>query len=676
MQKAHDPSKNNAWKDYPDITTPILAAELNRNETSVDTIDDRVVAFDTTKANQSDLLTTLADVTFNSSNGKFTFTKKNGSTVEIDTDIEKIAINFDYDDDPTSAHYQQLVITLDDGTVKYVDMSALVTQYEFTDSSQIHFTITNGVISATVIQGSITENMLQPNFLADCRSAKNAAETAESGAEGSAEDAEAWAVGTRNGVPVGPTDPAYENSAEYWAHHGSNSLAQLTDVDVTGTQNNDVLTYDNASSKWKNEHTAPVTLTGNPVTFTTNSEQVARSTKVTLSPIQAGSGDPSPSNPRAISGYDKVEVAVPRKNLIKGFDYVGTYDNSGAKETQASWDYVVTEKLALEIGETYCISNTVTFNEIKLSKWKADGTFIGNESPMVGQSGSYSGSFTVPSGVERVAITIRLDNYISSLSSAGTPQLELGSTATTYEPYNPITDITESLPNTIYGGELDVESGVLKVTHGLLRIDDASLTWNKSINEDTPFFYTNVPGKALKKTDAIFSCFKYDGNPVASMVNNTFKGADGYTTIYVKVTDYSDVTAFKTALGSQTFAYELANPYTIQLTPHQVSLLKGANTVLSNGTSMEITYRNGTIATLEDVESVAETVDKVAELVDGTKPASKITAGTFAGKVRGNQTAMAVYSDLQFRDIKITDTAPTIGGAATEPNGTIIIVYE
>ena len=41
----------------------------------------------------------------------------------------------------------------------------------------------------------------------------------------SASDAEAWAVGERGGEPVTPTDPTYENSAEYWAHyaeeHGS-----------------------------------------------------------------------------------------------------------------------------------------------------------------------------------------------------------------------------------------------------------------------------------------------------------------------------------------------------------------------------------------------------------------------------------------------------------------------
>lgn len=40
-------------------------------------------------------------------------------------------------------------------------------------------------------------------------------------AENYSEDAEAWAVGERGGVPVGPTDPTYNNNAEYWCVQAS-----------------------------------------------------------------------------------------------------------------------------------------------------------------------------------------------------------------------------------------------------------------------------------------------------------------------------------------------------------------------------------------------------------------------------------------------------------------------
>lgn len=211
MQKAHDASRNNYWRNLPEITTPIVAEELNRNEQSVDAIDDRVVTFDTTKANQSDMLLAVKSVTFDDTTGTFRITFFNENYVDIDTDIEKIAINFDYDDDPTSPHYQQIIIELEDGTYKYIDLSALITQYEFIDSAQIHFDVMGGGgVTASIINGSITENKLQPNFLADVRLERSKAEQASS-------NAEAWAVGQRDGSDVDPTDPTYENNSKYYA---------------------------------------------------------------------------------------------------------------------------------------------------------------------------------------------------------------------------------------------------------------------------------------------------------------------------------------------------------------------------------------------------------------------------------------------------------------------------
>lgn len=51
---------------------------------------------------------------------------------------------------------------------------------------------------------------------ARAESASAGAETAKSAAEDSAEDAEAWAVGQRNGADVPSTDPTYHNNAKYY----------------------------------------------------------------------------------------------------------------------------------------------------------------------------------------------------------------------------------------------------------------------------------------------------------------------------------------------------------------------------------------------------------------------------------------------------------------------------
>ena len=55
-------------------------------------------------------------------------------------------------------------------------------------------------------------------------------------AEDAAEDAEAWAVGQRNGVDVGADDPAYQKSAKYWAEQaagGGTGGGNVTDEQVS-----------------------------------------------------------------------------------------------------------------------------------------------------------------------------------------------------------------------------------------------------------------------------------------------------------------------------------------------------------------------------------------------------------------------------------------------------------
>ena len=216
MNKAHDASKNNWWRNLPDITTPITQDELNRLETTVDVMDDRILVLDTSKADQTDMLQAVRSITYTASTGTFRVTFFNGSYIDIDTDIEKIAINFDYDDDPTSPTYQKIIITLQDGTKKYIDLSALITEYEFNSSQTIQAIVQGGEVSFEIINGSVTEDKLEPNFLANCRIQVGLA-------EGHAEDAEAWAVGQRNGVDVPDTDDTYHNNSEWYAIQSGNS---------------------------------------------------------------------------------------------------------------------------------------------------------------------------------------------------------------------------------------------------------------------------------------------------------------------------------------------------------------------------------------------------------------------------------------------------------------------
>ena len=64
-----------------------------------------------------------------------------------------------------------------------------------------------------------------------------AKESAISDVEAAATDAEAWAKGTRNGVPVGPTDPTYENNAEYYCNNSAGGITNAQWSQITALYN-------------------------------------------------------------------------------------------------------------------------------------------------------------------------------------------------------------------------------------------------------------------------------------------------------------------------------------------------------------------------------------------------------------------------------------------------------
>lgn len=180
------------WENLPSEKTAINQYRMNNIERGIDAIDDRVCALDTTKVDLTKANELVKEILWDEPNGTLTVVKMNGSKAVIDTKLEKLAVNFKY-----NPQTQQLVITLDDGTVQNVDLSALITQYEFLDSDTIAFEIgSDGKVSAIVKEGSIQEKHLRPDYLADIKvesakavaSAKGAGES-ETNAAKSATDA-------------------------------------------------------------------------------------------------------------------------------------------------------------------------------------------------------------------------------------------------------------------------------------------------------------------------------------------------------------------------------------------------------------------------------------------------------------------------------------------------------
>lgn len=153
------------WENFPSEKTAINRNRLNNIEGGIDAIDDRVCALDTTKVDLTKANELVKEILWDESNGTLTVVKMNGSRAVIDTKLEKLAVNFSFDE-----ANQRLVIILDDGSKQYVDLSAFVTPLEFKDGDIIYFSVVDGnLVSAGIKDGTISEEKLRPNFLADIK---------------------------------------------------------------------------------------------------------------------------------------------------------------------------------------------------------------------------------------------------------------------------------------------------------------------------------------------------------------------------------------------------------------------------------------------------------------------------------------------------------------------------
>ena len=169
------------WENYPSDKTPLHEQNLNRIDVAADEMDNRIISLDSAKFDKSEAQQLVKYIEYDESTGIFKITHYNGASYTIDTLLEKLAINFDYD-----YQTQRLIIELSDGTVKYVDLSALITQYEFLESDTVHFSIgADGKVQAEVKEGSIQEKHLRPDYLADIKVEVAKAESSATAAEAS-----------------------------------------------------------------------------------------------------------------------------------------------------------------------------------------------------------------------------------------------------------------------------------------------------------------------------------------------------------------------------------------------------------------------------------------------------------------------------------------------------------
>ena len=188
-----------------------------------------------------------------------------------------------------------------------------------------------------------------------------------------------------------------------------------------------------------------------------------RALSSTIVPVQEGSGDPSPDNVRPISGWDGANVTRTGKNLFDGEFVNMAIVTSGSPIIRANNTY-----RGFYVRVFGGMKFTVSRKEIETNRFRIGATvnIPVDYEPCVTLSNSstndskYSLTVTVPQGYNYLFV------YLSNQSdtcTANNYQVEIGSTATSYEPYQGVT-LTADFGQTVYGGVIDWVEGKVTVT--------------------------------------------------------------------------------------------------------------------------------------------------------------------------------------------------------------------
>lgn len=192
------------WENYPSENTAVNESNLNKMDSALNEIDNRVVQHDTTKANVASLNNLIDGWHIDETTGVITIHKVSGEQIIFDLNIEKVPVGFSMTDDGI------LIMTTDDGTEFTANIGSMIPVLTFNDSEQIAVAVSgegvNKSYTFTIKTGSIGEDKLQPNFLADCRLQAGNAQISANSSKYYSEEAKKYADEAKGSAELANTD--------------------------------------------------------------------------------------------------------------------------------------------------------------------------------------------------------------------------------------------------------------------------------------------------------------------------------------------------------------------------------------------------------------------------------------------------------------------------------------
>ena len=298
-------------------------------------------------------------------------------------------------------------------------------------------------------------------------------------------------------------------------------------------------------------------------------------------PTQSGTGTPSSSNPRPISGYTGMMIYHTGKNLLDDSKKYASDNNIylGNDEVYSVQDY---SSCFLKAGN-YIL--TVTTKDATNTNFYL--SYKGESTTFKTQYNSLSVKFTLEED-KNIVIRCYKSGYNGDASNIVTAQLEVGSTASTYQAYKAKTPIVDTFGRTVYGGSRNTD-GTLTEECGVVTFDGSSdETWTMTDAQGVHRFYTVIEDAYCEnnvRTQAL-ACnmlsFASGGNPLDSYF---FSGYNNQPRFFIVVDQSIDSTnALKTWLASHNLevAYPLATPNTYTLDPIAINTYLGANNIVTD----------------------------------------------------------------------------------------------
>lgn len=332
---------------------------------------------------------------------------------------------------------------------------------------------------------------------------------------------------------------------------------------------------------------------GNPAVITDAFGGACKSLKLTLEPIQSGSGTPSPQNVRPISGRSSATIDRYGKNLlpfsrsgsttINGITFTvnsdGTITVNGTATATATFLVQWGDPLSPMIGESIILNGCPAVSGMRLQWYNSDGQ--GNAKV---DTGSGTGAFT-PATVTNANVAILVFNGYTINNQIVKPMVRPAEISDgTYEPYETPETLTRSYGQTVYGGTDDVTGEGATSEWTLITPTVTSVAYSASAQSN--YALCNVSGLQLD-ADAISNMYAYTKTSVTAS-EGTFIAFAGTFAIYDN--DFTTKEIAQAKLNDCRICYKLATPTSIPLTAQNITLLHGDNVLTTDADNIEASY--------------------------------------------------------------------------------------